>query len=317
VMSRTIYLLSISIVLAAALSASAQPGKKPKRARLPKATDFRAGIFFQDAFREGLVGTRPAQLGVVASNSANSGNSATPVQSNSSALKWSEFVSSQTLEDEVKLLQMGLQKSVTTPGRFSGGGYREVRKQFTELATLFAVIQDYDGRVRWKQQAAQARDGFARAAANAKVTSTQAFNDAKQRKMDCEELVRGGTLTSSRPASPENNWENICDRAPLMQKFTGSFDEGLMIWTSNATELEKNLANIKREAELLRLFAKVLTQEGMEDAGDDDYEAYCHQLGDAADAVLQAVIDKDFKAARVATSLVGKSCADCHEDYRG
>ena len=215
------------------------------------------------------------------------------------------------------MLQIGLQQSVTTPGRFSGGGYREVRKQFSELAALFAVIQNYDGQVRWKQQAAQARDAFARAAANAKVTSSQAFNDAKQRKLDCEELVRGGTLASNKPASPENDWENICDRAPLMQKFTGSYDEGLLIWTSNASEFEKNLANVKREAELLKLFAKVLTQEGMEDAGDDDYEAYCSQLGNAADGVLQAVINKDAKAARTATSLVGKSCADCHEDYRG
>ena len=155
------------------------------------------------------------------------------------------------------------------------------------------------------------------AAANAKVTSTQAFNQAKLRKFDLEELVRGGTLVSSKKSEPDKDWSVICDRGPLMQRFTESFDEGLMIWTSSESEFTKNSANIVREAELLKLFAEILQRDGMEDAGDEDYDSYSQELSKASDAVLRAVRDKDAKAARVATSLVGKSCTQCHEDYRG
>ncbi len=290
---------------------------KPKRARLPKPSDFPQGIFFKNAFQESLVGTRPARLGKRPTSNAGSSTAEAVANNEPKGLKWSELVSARTLEDEVKSLQMSVQKSVTTPGRFSGGGYREVRRQFTELATLFAVIHKYDGTVRWQKQAAHARDAFGRAAANAKVASAQVFNQAKQRKFDLEELVRGGSIPTTKPASPENDWSTICDRGPLMQRFTGSYDEGLMIWTSSETEFQKNLANIQKEAELLKLFSEILKQDGMEDAGDEDYERYCDELSSAATAVLRSVSDKDAKAARQATSMVGKSCTRCHEDYRG
>lgn len=302
-----------TIVFAVLLSAA--HAAKPKRAKLPKWDKFPSNIFFKDAFKEALVGKRPTTLGGRPKNPSST-QKPNPTESNDSVYSWSELASAQTLEDEVKALQIAVQKSVTTPGRFSGGGYQDVRRQYTELATLFAVIADYDAKVRWKKEAPLARDYFARAAANAKVTSIQAFNDAKLRKQDLEELVRGGTLTSTKAVTKKNDWSNICDRGPLMERFTGCYDEGLMVWTTQS-EFKKNKLNIKREAELLRLFAVVLTQEGMEDAGDEDYEAYCKQLGTAADKVLQAVQNDDATAAREATSAVGKSCAACHEDYRG
>lgn len=299
--------------------ASAQEVSKPKRARLPNPSDFPNGIFFKDAFREALVGSRPAKLGLrqLADKDGANDAGANDDGTESSGTRWSEIVSARTLEDEVKALQMAVQKSVTTPGRFNGGGYRDVRRQFTEVATLFAVIHEYDGQVRWKETAPLARDLFARVAANAKVTSTQAFNQAKLRKFDLEELVRGGSLVSNKKTEPDNDWSTICDRGPLMQRFTQSYDEGLMIWTSNESEFNKNASNIVREAELLKVFAEVLQCEGMEDAGDEDYDNYSQELSKASDAVLRAVRDKDAKAARVATSLVGKSCTQCHEDYRG
>lgn len=288
---------------------------------MPTPSDFPKGIFFKDAFKEGLIGERPVVLGgstqLANQAASSSGSSHATSSTNTAGSRWSEIVSARTLEDEIKSLQRAVQQSVTTPGRFNGGGYRDVRRQFTEVATLFAVITEYDGRVRWKEMAPLARDLFARAAANAKVTSTAAFNQAKQRKLDLEDLVRGGTLTSGKQPDRENDWSVICDRGPLMQRFTVSFDEGLMIWTSNESEFTKNSANIIREAELLKLFAEVLQREGMEDAGDEEYDNYSRQLTKACDAVLQAVRDKDPKAARAAVSMVGKSCTQCHDDYRG
>ncbi len=304
----------VSCVILAVLLPFDAFAAKPKRARLPKWDKFPSDVFFKDAFKEGLVGKRPATLGGAKAKTPSQPTGNEPTKE--SGQLWSELASAQTLEDEIKSLQIAVQKSVTTPGRFSGGGYQDVRRQYTELATLFAVISDYDGKVRWKKEAPIARDAFARAASNAKVTSIQAYNDAKLRKQDLEELVRGGTLTTAKPVSKKNDWSRICDRGPLMERFTGCFDDGLMVWTS-LSEFSKNKLNIKREAELLKLFAVVLQQEGMEDAGDDDYDAYCKQLGTAADKVIQAVRNDDATAAREATSAVGKSCTACHDDYRG
>ena len=225
------------------------------------------------------------------------------------------MVSSQTLEDEIKSLQIQIQKTITTPSEFSGGGYLEARRMFTELAALFSVISEYDGDVRWKSEAPKARDLFTRAAANTKTTSIQAFNEAKKRKQDLEELVRGGKL-GEQDASVESSWKLI-NRASLMQRFTQSYDEGIAIWTAKDVEFQKSAGKIRREAELLMMLSVVLRQAGMEDGDDEDYAAYCKQLEKTTRLVLQALDDGDADASRKATSAIGQSCNACHADYRG
>lgn len=292
--------------------ARGQETEKPQRARLPKWETFPGHVFFKDAFKDGLIGPRPAQLGRSSTPAASPGTQ----EETATSFAWDRIVSAETLEDEVKRLQIAMQTSVTTPSRFRGGGYQQVRRQFTELATLFAVIREYEGNVRWKKQATLARDLFARAAANAKVTSIQAFNEAKQRKLDLEELVRGGTLAATTKAGMPNDWEHICDRAPLMERFAGCFDEGIAIWSANSKSFSQNRDSLKRETELLRLFSVVLTRPGMQDAGDDDYQAYCRQLGEAAEQLLRTIEANDAAAARKAASNVKKSCVECHEAFR-
>ncbi len=154
--------------------------------------------------------------------------------------KWSELISAEVLEDEVKSLQMATSQSVTTPGMFTAGGYKSVRRDFSILALLFAVIGEYDGNVRWRQQAPAVRDQLARAAANAKVSSIQAFNEAKQRKLDLNDLVRGGTPNTAKPAERMARWDRVCDRQPLMQRLTIASDERLAPWTASETEFRKH-----------------------------------------------------------------------------
>lgn len=286
---------------------------KPKRARLPSPSSLVTDVFFKDAFAEGLVGPRPATLGGLTRDSFVTER---PQANNElHRFEWSSVVSAQTLEDAVKTLQIELQKSITTPSKFSGGGYLEARRKFTELAILFAVIDEYDVDVRWKDDAAAARELFARAAANTKTASIQAFNEASKRKLDLEQLVRGGRLQAS-SKNDEPSWELI-NRAALMQRFTQSYDDGLAIWTANHAVFRQQASSIKRESELLMMLAVVLTQAGMADSDDEDYVAYSKHFGTTARQLFNAQQDGDAEAARKAASAMGQSCTACHEDYRG
>ena len=286
---------------------------KPVRARLPSPESLKTDIFFQDAFAEGLRGARPAKLGM--SSAVNASRVAAKPEA-PAGFQWSTVVSARTLEDEVKSLQIQLQQTITTPGKFSGGGYLKARSMFTELATLFSVIHQYDGKVRWKPDAALARDLFTRAAANTKTTSIQAFNEAKNRKFDLEELVRGGRLVSEKKAKSDGDW-SLINRAALMQRFTQSYDEGLAIWTRNTDKVAEYKSDIERESELLMMLSRVLTQNGMEDGGDEDYATYSRKLEESANDVLEAVRANDPEAARLAASAIGQACTACHEDYKG
>ena len=166
----------------------------------------------------------------------------------------------------MKALAIEVQSLVTTLGRFRSGGYQEVRRVYTELAALFAVIAEFDGQVRWSAAAPTMRDRFARAAANAKVSSPQAFQETKQRKLDLEELVRGGSVALL-PAEKMANWEQVCDRGPLMERFTLAHEEGLAIWTATAGAFVQHKSAVKREAELLQMFAEIPHSRGNDRCG--------------------------------------------------
>jgi hypothetical protein len=279
-------------LLAAVCLAANDEKSTAVRAPLPAPEAFPVDVFFKDAFREALVGDRPSRLGQTGSPSANPIRRLAPTKSGDGS-EWSILVSAETLESEVKALQMSVDQNITTPARFSSGGFEVARREFSELAVLFAVIGEFDGKVRWHDQAPLARDRFARAAANAKVSSPQAFQ------------------------ARSTDWAHVADRRPLMERFAFRYDEGIQKWAANATEFSEHKAAITREAELLRMFATVLTRDGMEDAGDEDYDAYCRELVSATDDLLEATRVEDYAAARAAAGKIGQACSRCHEDYRG
>ena len=126
-----------------------------------------------------------------------------------------------------------------------------------------------------------------------------------------------GTLATDETFARSTDWEHVADRRPLMARFTTCYDEGIEKWAANASAFSKHIAAIIREAELLRMFATVLTRDGMEDAGDEDYDAYCRELASATDDLLEATRVEDYAAFRKAAGNIGQACNRCHEDYRG
>ena len=76
---------------------------------------------------------------------------------------------------------------------------------------MFGVIAEYDGDVRWKQQALGARDAFGKVAANCKVGTDASYNESKLRKADLEDLV-GGASPDLKPNPDDFTWGKLMDR---------------------------------------------------------------------------------------------------------
>ncbi|MBW3599091.1 MAG: cytochrome c, partial [Planctomycetes bacterium] len=87
-----------------------------------------------------------------------------------------------------------------------------------------------------------------------------------------------------------------------------------LLWPSSFKE---NQAELKRQAEIVAAIGEVLKQEGMEDAGDSDYEGYSDMMKDAALEIVQAIKDDNQEAAAKAAGQIGQACSTCHESYRG
>lgn len=297
--------------------------KQPVRRAKPPAFDqgTASNYFFADVFsKDGpLVGERPANPNAiqVVETPKNPGSQQSSSSNDDPVLGylWSKVVSSVTIEDEVKAIKALVDVDVQRPGAFKGRGYLKCRTHFSELAMLFAIIGEYDAEVRWKEQGPAARDGFARTAANCKVGSTQAFNDARLRKEELADLI-GGQKISGKAGERKANWQNVCDRAPLMQRLEIGVRERLAEWTSSESVFKKQLPRALHEAELTATIAVVLSQEGMEDSGDEEYDAFAERMKEAALEIVDGVKLKNYNQARQAIGAINKACDECHESYR-
>jgi cytochrome c556 len=292
----------------------------PKRARPPKWSKRDSEVFFTDA-REKLIGQRPSAGGhsaspaVAAGSGTTSGGDNAPAASEGGTFAWSNLISSDTIEAEVKLLQKDVSDTVQTPAQFKGGGYKDGRRQFTELAMLLAIIAEYDGDVRWKQSASGMRDLVGRAGMNCKVGTDASFNEAKLRKEDLEKLVRGEAPQVER-GEPKTKWDKVAGRPPLMQRLEKAQQQGVAVWTADQGEFKKNAEKLEREAEILAAIAEVIQREGFEFSDDADYLGYAKQMRDAAKTVAEAARNKNYDQARKASGDISKACSSCHEGYR-
>lgn len=310
----------LALILSPAWGLGQSEPRKVKRVKRPtfKQRDW-DGIYFQDLFREGLVGQRPAPLDpaqlatgggapTVGGNPAGGGGNA------EGGFRWSSFVSAATLEDEVKALQQNLATEITTPGKFKSD-YAKVHQAFSMLSLLFAVIREYDGDVRWQGDAGAAQASFERAAANSRVGTVQAYESCKRRRDDLQELVRGGNFAGEEKPPETLDWSQVVGHSPVMERLEISFDK-LKKMTSSKGEFSGAVPDVLHESELVALMAQAIQREGMEYAPEESYRDYAGQMSQAAVSIGQACRDNDYDAVSLAVNKIGQACSNCHDEWR-
>ncbi len=313
---RTIWpVLALAVYIAeiASSSIAADPPGKP-RALPPDWSAADRDIFFEDA-RELLEGQRPSfatQPRVVASNVGPTDSATT---GGGTSYEWSNLITAETIENEIKRTAQLVSPLVQSASTFKGGAYRDARNHFSTLAIMFGTAAQFDKPVRWKDSAVGLSQLFARAGFNCKVGTDQSFREAQLRDQDLAELIRGGRPTA--PATdPDAGWGKLSDRSPLMVRMETALDKHLKPNMSDSRSFERNAEELAHEAQMLALLGELITREGMEDAGDDTYDGYAHQLRDAAIEFNKSIELESYDAARKALSDMGQSCVACHGDYR-
>jgi hypothetical protein len=304
-------LLAMISVVASSKSLRAEP---PKLARPPKFPPDVQNVFFDDVRKE-LKGKRPDYEHPAKTGPANA--VAEGGESGAAAgFAWSKLIDAATIESEIKRLSGLLDKDVTTPTEFKGGGNKLCRRDFSLLAALFAVTGQYDGDARWKDIAPGLRDEFARAGYNSKAASDQTYNEARERKQALADLIHG-----SRPQVPKAeaaaDWAHVADRPPLMQRLNIAQQERLTKWVADAAIFKKNQADVRHEAQLVVMIAEIITREGYDYTDDAQYIGFAHDLRQAASDANAAAEKNDFDATRQAVGRAGKACTACHEAFRG
>ena len=271
-------------------------------------------VFLLDDAREGRLKLKGVQL----QKKPDRKNGAKKIIKTTTGLSWSEVISAETLEDEIKAIKLRIDKNVTTPTRFAGGDYKICRVEFNELAVLFAVAGVYDENVRWQEDAPVARDVFARAAKDCKVGATSTFQQAKLRKNELADLVASNGIKARDGNEPEHkvNWPDVSDRVPLMLRMDSAFSKTLKVDAVDAMAFGANKERIRHEAEIIALNAEVIVEEGQPDADDHEYKLHALAVSSAARRLSSAAKANDFDEATAAITAIERSCAQCHEAWR-
>ncbi len=295
---------------------------KPRRAVAPTfhPGEFE-GIFFADPAAQ-LQGEMPTAATSQSSENASHAtvNSPSTIANNSNSddpLGWKKLIDPTSLEDLVKGGKLRLDKIVTTPTTFKGGGFSEARTEFSLQALLFAIIETYPGDVRWKNSATVARQRFTRVAANTKIGSDHVFTEAKARLLDLGDLIGGTPLAPQNDGSAEDvDWSNLIDRVPLMQLLEWAHEENVTKLVANETDFKDNSEAVQRYAELVAVLGQVALAEEMPDASDEDYRTLAQAMIEQAGQVVLAVKTNNAELARKAAAQVGQACTNCHDSFR-
>lgn len=319
---RRSYLIGLIVLLlvpALAVLAQTKGPKTVKRAQPPKLS---SGNFYTDAFKEGLVGERPSDLGKTAVAGTPGGGSTGGDSSSGSGTGgvagsgWDALISGTTIENEIKSIKLAVDQNVTTPSDFAGKGYKLARRDMSVLAMLFAIAAEYNGEVRWKADAPAARDVFARTAANSKVGTQQVWQEAKLRKDELTDLIGGSSPYGGKGGEAKASWKDVCNRSPLMQHLENVWEPRLKPALNDKGQFTANADKVAHDAELFAAIGAVLAKEGMEDADGEEYVKFCNALRDGAKQIADAVKSKNYEQAAAGGAAIGKACTECHENYR-
>lgn len=288
-----------------------------KRAKPPVWSQDVLDEFFVDA-REQLVGERPARRSetLAQEQTAGQGSSAASAVDASQAASWSQVISGDALAAEVKQLAAALREPLANPAKFKSGGYKTCRTAFNELAVLFAVIAEYDGDVRWQEDAPMLRDALSRAARNCKTGTDQTFAEAAELRTQLDDLIRGERL-GGKPAPPPERWSDLADRPLLMTRMEQALQEGISPALSNAREFSRKAVDVQQQAEVLALLAALIDREEFEYWDDENFQEHSSALRAASRALTRAAAEANYEAARAAAGQASQSCSACHEGYRG
>ncbi|NCA12486.1 hypothetical protein EBR56_11945 [bacterium] len=298
-----------------------RPPNEIVRARPPVVWDKTTeSAFFADAFAT-LKGSRPDFTTTAAPPQQGSPAAPPTVAEASGAreeatFRWSTLVSPDTLADEIKDMNRRVTAAVASASDFKGGGYDDARVGFGTIALAFAVIAAHDGDVRWRKDAAQARDLFARVGANCKVGTTQSFAEAKARVDDLGTLLDGAAIEATAERDGDFKWSQVAGRPALMARLEAA-DTLTAAAVASKADFTKQVEKLLHEVEMIATIGEVIQRPDYEYHDDETYRGHAAAMRDAAVRAREAAVKNDYDAARTAVGALKKSCDSCHGDYRG
>ncbi len=276
-------------------------------------------LFFDDVFAEALSGDRPeksdqalAAARPSAVDSPTGNDTESPASTKNS---WSALIPASALEDEVKRQQQELVRALSNPVQFKTQN-DDARRAFEILATVFAIISEYDDQVRWKDKALSVVAACQNAGRLARTNDTASFNGAKETSDNLTELVRGGSFAANGEAAAVEDWSELASRTTIMKYLEKLLDGPLKANLASEQEFKSESDAVINDSAVVAALGRILQREALEGADDEDYCALSEAMTAAARRLMDAAERGDYQTAPEALNMIRQSCDNCHEEWR-
>ena len=290
----------------------------PPRVTRAKRPQFRfsdwEGIYFENIFRDGLVGAQPELDKSPPAVTQPPALSALENEPAAGSSTWARLINAEVIEDEIKRSVTRLSSDVATPSKYQSD-YLSARQSFSMLSFWFAVIYEYQDTVRWSQHASSMQPAMARAAANSRVSSEQSFQYARARLEALQQLLRGETPAQVEPPAEAIDWPYAVGRSPIMIRMQECFDE-LKPLVADASGFRRARDEVEHQSQVLAALSQALMQPDMDDADESDYTKHARGMINDALALLQAARLDQYEDAEKSVKRIERRCSNCHEEWR-
>ncbi|MBL8826343.1 MAG: cytochrome c [Planctomycetaceae bacterium] len=228
---------------------------------------------------------------------------------------WTALISGESIESEIKFQQSILSESAKTINGFKSGGNVKARDSLLMMASLFAIMNKYEGEVKWKKDSEGMQQACTQAGNNCKTSSDNAYKEVTK-VVDMLKALMQGQVSDLPKLDPESTWGQHITINPLMKRLELAEKDHLGPWTSDAGALSKNKDAVIREGEALAFIGQFINDPSFDLVENADYKGWANDLVKAGKDLAQAAKDGDHAKALAASAAIKKTCADCHGAYR-
>lgn len=238
----------------------------------------------------------------------------------SNELVWSQIISAEAIEGEVKKVRNDFATKLTSLGTYNSS-YLEIPVFGSTMALLAHIASDHDGDIGWKEKAPLIR---VLAGEMVAITSSNqargrgGYTKTNEAFLKICDLLDGNDPPELPEITEVDGYYDIAEMAYLMKRV-----EKGAAWFNTSVGSEDNFKEnaeaVQREAQIFVLMGTVFN---FEDYGygpaenDEEFAGYADTMRDAAKAVNAAAKAGNFEDYDLQKSKIGQACAQCHMVYR-
>lgn len=227
---------------------------------------------------------------------------------------WSQVISAEALDREVKSIRNFLQPRLQTTGRYNTN-LAMIPPQAAALAALAGIAGQHEGKITWKADALYIRD----LAGSMNSEPLKRGAAAQRRLLGSFEKI-SDTLNRSRPSDlPEPKADaSIADYAEislLMKRMDAAYNR-MKTEAGSEDAFSKNLDMVRQEAAVLSALTKVVTLKGYDYEEDEDFLGFANVVIRGGRSVVDAAATGDFGEYDKALSATYQACNQCHSSYK-